>query len=229
MLIFQHEPTRRSQLGPTGGTGVVAVVAKRGAKVRHLWDVRWHGENQAVANPAMAAILGVCPLCGHPHRSQTHINCSGLSTERAGLAQDQSLIVHGLHPGPCRSLGRAIHYLLFHHRDIAHRGHLWAPQHRALLGPHLRLCKLQEGQRILLQLSIWAATSVTTLWTHFQEHVAALEPLPTLPTTLPAAHADYPEPSAPAMDLSPPDTPVRPARESPSPTPKRRRLARPPP
>ena len=107
----------------------------------------------------MAATLGVCPLCGHPNCSQTHIlcNCPSLSAERAGLAQDLALIVNRLHPGPGRSLGRAIHHLLFHHRDITHRGNLWtglwAPQHRALLGPQLRLCKLQEGQRILLQLS----------------------------------------------------------------------------
>ena len=154
--------TRAWQLSQRG-------VAKRGAKVRHLWDLRWHGENQAVANPALADLLGVCPLCGHPHCSQTHIlcNCPGLSAERAGLAHDLALLVNRLPPGPGRSLGRAIHHLLFHHRDIAHRGHLWTglwtPQQRALLGPHLRLCKLQEGQRILLQLSTWAATRVTTL------------------------------------------------------------------
>ena len=41
-------------------------IAKRGTKVRHLWDLRWHGENQAVANPQMADVVGVCPLCGHP-------------------------------------------------------------------------------------------------------------------------------------------------------------------
>ena len=86
-----------------------------------------------------------------------------------------------------RSLGRAIHHLLFHHRDIAHRGQLWTglwtPQHRTLLGPHLRLCTLNEGQRILLQLSTWAAQRVPELWTYFQEHAEALEPLPTLPNT----------------------------------------------
>ena len=107
----------------------------------------------------MEDILGVCPLCGHPQCSQTHIlcNCPGLSAERASLAQDLALIINRLQPGPGRALGRAIHHLLFHHRDIAHRGHLWTglwtPQHRALLGPHLRHCTLQEGQRILLQLS----------------------------------------------------------------------------
>ena len=99
------------------------------AKVHHLWDSRWRGENQAVANPHMANVLGVCPLCGHPHCSQTHIlcNCPGLFTERAGLAHDLALIMNRLRPGPGRSLGRAIHHLLFHHhhRNIAHRGQLW--------------------------------------------------------------------------------------------------------
>ena len=156
----------------------------------------------------MADVLGVCPLCGHPHCSQTHIlcNCPGLANERDGLAQDLALIVQRLQPGPARSLGRAIHYLLFHHRTIEHRGHvwtgLWPPQHRALLSPHLRLCTRKEGQRILLLISTWATTGVITLWTHFKEHVQDLEPLPTLPTTLPDTHTVYSEPLAPVMDLS---------------------------
>ena len=85
----------------------------------------------------MADVLRVCPLCGHHHCSQTHIlcNCPGLSMERAGLDHDLALIVNRLHPGPGRSLGRAIQHLLFHHRDIANRGQLWtglwAPRHRA--------------------------------------------------------------------------------------------------
>ena len=198
-------------------------VAKRGAKVRHLWDLRWHGENQAVANPDMADTLGRCPLCGHPNCSQTHIlcTCPGLSAERTGLAQDLTLIVHRLHPGPGRSLGRAVLHLLFHHRDIAHRGHLWTglwtPQQRALLGPHLRRCRLKDGQRILLQLSTWAASQVPTLWAQFQEHVDALVPLPTLSTTLPHAHTEYPAPAASDMATLPPDTPDRPVRDTPPP------------
>ena len=40
-------------------------IARRGGKVRHLWDLRWHGANQAVANPGLADVLGVCPLCGY--------------------------------------------------------------------------------------------------------------------------------------------------------------------
>ena len=136
-------------------------------------------------------------------------------------------------PGPGRSLGRAIHHLLFHHRDIAHRSHLWTglwtPQQRALLGPHLRLCTLKEGQRILLQLCTWAATQVPTLWTHFQEHAEALEPLPNLPTTLPHAHTDYPAQAVSDVDIPTPDMSARPTRDSTPPPLKRRRLDRPPP
>ena len=112
-------------------------ISKRGTKVRHLWDLRWHGANQAVANSAMADVVGVCPHCGHPHCSQTHIlcNCPGLSAEQAGLDHDLALIVNRLHPGPGRSFGRAIQHLLFHHRDIGHRGQLWTgPGHRSI-GP----------------------------------------------------------------------------------------------
>ena len=187
------------------------------------------------ATTHMADILGVCPLCAHPHCSQTHIlcTCPGLATERAGLAQDLALSVNRLRTGPARALGRAIYHLLFHHRAIAHRGQLWTglwtPQHRALIGPHLRLCSLKEGQHTLLHISTWAAKGVPTLWTHFKERVHDLEPLPTLATTLPNAHTTYPAPLAPAGDPSPSTTPARPAQESPSPPPKRRRLDRPPP
>ena len=83
-------------------------------------------------------------------------------------------------------------------------------QHQALLSPHLRLCTLKEGQRILLNISTWATTGVTALWTHFKEHVQDLEPLPTPPTTPTDTHTVYPEPLAPVMDLSAADTPVRP-------------------
>ena len=106
---------------------------------------------------------------------------------------------------------------------------LWTPLHRSLLSPHLRLCTLKEGQRTLLHISTWATTGVTTLWSHFKEHVHALDPLPTLPTALPDTPAGYSEPPAPLMDPSASETPVRPARESPSPPPKRQRIERPPP
>ena len=41
-------------------------IAQRRAKVRHLWDLRWHGENQSIAATDPATPLSHCPLCGHP-------------------------------------------------------------------------------------------------------------------------------------------------------------------
>ena len=38
-------------------------IARRGRKVRHLWDLRWHGENKAVADPVNIAALSCCGLC----------------------------------------------------------------------------------------------------------------------------------------------------------------------
>ena len=37
-------------------------IAQRGSKVRHLWDLRWHGENQAVTPPARSLIYYVIAL-----------------------------------------------------------------------------------------------------------------------------------------------------------------------
>ena len=70
-------------------------IARRGGRVRHLWDLRWHGKNQAVANPGLANILGVCPLRGHGSCSQAHIlcNCPGLVAERASLQYELTLLM----------------------------------------------------------------------------------------------------------------------------------------
>ena len=220
--------TRRSETGRQGTSPLGSALARGEPSHRQPSHGRYARR--------LSAMLCYCPwsICS-ASVSQTHIlcYCPGLAAERAGLDQELALIVNRLPPGPGCSLGRAIHNLLFRQRDIAHRGHLWTglwtPQQRALLGPHLRRCTLREGQRILQHLSTWAATRVPVLWTHFQEHAEALRPLPTLSTTLPDAHTDYPDPPDIALDLPAPDMPIQPARDLSSPPPKRRRLDRPPP
>ena len=51
-------------------------IAQRGRKVRHIWDLRWHGENRAVANPSQDDALHQCALCGHPQCGLAHIVCA---------------------------------------------------------------------------------------------------------------------------------------------------------
>ena len=102
-------------------------IARRGGKVRHLWDLRLQSANQAVANPGLADVLGVCPLCGHCSCSQTHIlcNCPGLTEERASLHHDLTLLAARIPRGPRRNLARAFQRLLFHDPGIANHGQLW--------------------------------------------------------------------------------------------------------
>ena len=158
-------------------------IAKRRTKVRHLWDLRWHGANQAIANRALADILGVCPL---PHCSRTHIfcNCPGIAAERTGLNHHLGLLVDCIPTGPGRALGRAIHNMHFQLPNVANRGQLWtglwSPRHRAVLSPYLLLCTLKEEQKINLNISTWTTAGVAKLWT-------------TSPTGNPYPH--YPHPS----------------------------------
>ena len=81
-------------------------IAKCGGKVRYLRDLRWLGANQAIANPGLADVLGICPLCGHGICSQTHIlcNCPGVAAERASLHHDLTLLVARILRGPRRTL-----------------------------------------------------------------------------------------------------------------------------
>ena len=50
-------------------------IGNRGRKSRHIWDLRWHGENQAIADPTHNDDLGRCGLCGHPSCGLAHIIC----------------------------------------------------------------------------------------------------------------------------------------------------------
>ena len=191
-------------------------IAQRGSKVRHLWDLRWHGENQAIAAAGLADHLAACPLCGHPSCSQSHIlcDCPGLSHERAGLLLDFLILTGQLARGPCRALGRAVTELLFHHPGLQERGQLWTglwtPQQRGLLAPYLHRCTLRDGQRTLLTLGQRATEGVRQLWTRFTTLVEEVTDAPPAPLAFP------PSPSSPAP---PARSPTR-RRPSPDPGPR---------
>ena len=107
-------------------------IGKRGSKIRHLWDLRWHGENQAIAQPGLKADLTSSPLCGHPRWSQTQIicECPRLTHERAGLHLDLTVLISRHPRGPRRSLGREYQRLLFH-RPAATSGRSNGPMRSA--------------------------------------------------------------------------------------------------
>ena len=101
--------TKARRTGPPRWTATTAQawqlskrgIAQRGSKVRHLWDLRWHGENQAIAAAGLADHLAACPLWGHSPCSQSHIlcDCPGLTHERAGLHLDFRILAGQLARG----------------------------------------------------------------------------------------------------------------------------------
>ena len=76
-------------------------ITQRGAKVRHLWDLRWYSENQAVAAADPNTITSHCTIL------QTHIicDCPGLAQDRAGLHLVLTIRIGQLPEGPAGRWG----------------------------------------------------------------------------------------------------------------------------
>ena len=69
--------------------------------LRTLWDLRWHGENRAVATHSTNPQLSACPIC-HLYWSQAHVlcECSGSTGPRWGGLLDLTIAINHLPPGP---------------------------------------------------------------------------------------------------------------------------------
>ena len=133
-------------------------IAQRGRKVRHIWDLRWHGENRAVANPTQDASLHQCGLCGHPHCGLAHIicECPNLTHARDGARSDLRYFATRQASKPAARVMRRYTQLLFEHPNLDRRGQLWlghwTPPLRQALRPLLQPLTLREGQAILARI-----------------------------------------------------------------------------
>ena len=81
--------------------------------LRTLWDLRWHGENQAVATQSHDPQVSACPIC-HTFWSQAHVlcECPRTTDARGEGSLDLTLAVNRFPPGPMLDLGRQFHTLL---------------------------------------------------------------------------------------------------------------------
>ena len=186
-------------------------IARRGRKTRHLWDLRWHGENQAIADPANGAALSRCGLCGHPHCGLDHIicECPRLSHLRDSVRTDLVLFSSRQQSAQVTRLMQRYVQMLFTHPVPEQRGHLWLGHWpsslRLALGPLLSGLTLREGQSALLRLGAYVTRAYGVLWDGYGEALRAAMP--------PSPDIDY----AAASPSSPPrDSPVTPYSESPS-------------
>ena len=90
----------------------------RSHTLRTLWDLRWHGENRAVAEHSTDPKVSACPLC-HRYWSQAHVlcECSGFTGPRWGGQLDLTIAISQLPPGPMLDLGRQFQTLLSEHKN----------------------------------------------------------------------------------------------------------------
>ena len=84
--------------------------------LRTLWDLRWHGENRAVASHSTDPQVSACPIC-HRFWSQAHVlcDCPGTTDVRLEGQLDLSIAPSRLPPGPMLDLGCQFQTLLSEH------------------------------------------------------------------------------------------------------------------
>ena len=113
---------------------------KRVQALRTHWDLRWHGENQAVAAKTEAPEVSSCPIC-HRFWSQAHVlgDCPSTADARTGGSLDLTLAVSRLPPGPMLELGRKFQAL---HSPGAPLGRAVGPRGYPL--PPTRNCTLHS-------------------------------------------------------------------------------------
>ena len=185
-------------------------IARRGRKARHLWDLRWHGENQAIADPANGAVLSRCGLCAHPTCGLDHIlcECPNLSHLRDSVRSDLVLFAARQQSASVSRLMHRYVQLLFTHPVPEQRGHLWLghwpPSLRLALGPLLSSLTLREGQAALLRLGAYVTQAYGVLWDGYGDALRAATP--------PSSAIDY---AAAPLSSPPSDSPATPAFESP--------------
>ena len=180
-------------------------IAQRGRKVRHIWDLRWHGENRAVANPSQDDVLHQCVLCGHPQCGLAHIVCAcpHLSHTRDGARSDLHTFVTRQPPTPAARVMQRYTQLLFEHPNLDQRGQLWlghwTPTLRQALHPLLQPLTLREGQSALARIGRRVTEVFRDIWDSYVEAVENAQP----PAAEPDLYLDLHTP------ISPPSTPHR--------------------
>ena len=85
------------------------LLQQRVQALRSLWDLRWHGENRAVAARTADPQVSACPIW-----TQAHVlcECPGSASARAAGTLDLTIAISHLTPGPMLALGRKLQLLL---------------------------------------------------------------------------------------------------------------------
>ena len=154
--------------------------------LRTLWDLRWHGENQAVAFKSTDPQVSACPIC-HRYWSQAHVLCDCPSTTDARLEGklDLSISLSHLPSGPTLDLGRQFQSLLLEHNQpqlLARRwsGH-WDLAALGSLRPMITRCTIKQIKAVLGHIGQITQSTTSACWRRFAAMARELNPPPANP------------------------------------------------
>ena len=140
--------------------------------LRVLWDLRWHGENRAIATRSQDPQVSACPIC-HRFWSKTHVlcNCPGTSSARSGGSHDLTLAINRFPPGPMLDLGRKFHALLItpNQPDLMARrwAGQWDPAAIASLRPEIASCTRKQIKAVLGHIGRITSSTAAACWREF--------------------------------------------------------------
>ena len=142
---------------------------KRVQALRTFWDLRWHGENQAVAAKTEAPQVSACPIC-HRFWSQAHVlgDCPSTADARTGGSLDLTLAVSRLPPGPMLELDRKFQSLLSTYNQPTLMARRWAGQWDQVairsLQPEIARCTRKQIKAVLGHIGRVTSTTAATCW-----------------------------------------------------------------
>ena len=181
-------------VGATAWFSQTRPLRKRVQALRTLWDLRWHGENKAVAARSLDPQVSACPICRR-HWTQAHVLCDCPSSAGARMegSFDLNLTVNRLPPGPMMELGRKFQQLLstFNQPDVMARR--WAGQwdQTAIhsLQPVIARCTRKQIKAVIGLIGRVTSSTATACWREFTAMAKDLTPPaePWSPSMPPAA------------------------------------------
>ena len=175
-----------------GGSG--HTLRSRTHTLRTLWDLRWHGENRAVAAHSTDPKVSACPIC-HRYWSQAHVlcECSGSTGPRWGGHLDITIAISHLPPGPMLDLGRQFQTLLSEHNQPSMLARRWAGHwdQGALrsLAPMIANCTRTQIKAVLGHILRVTHATTSACWRQFLATARELSP-PTSDIPIPTPLAE---------------------------------------
>ena len=159
-------------VGPAAWVHRSQPLRKRVQALRSLWDLRWHGENRAVAARSADPQVSACPIC-HRHWTQAHVLCDCPSTSGARGAGilDLTVAISHLPVGPMLELGRHLQGLLLIPNQPSLMARRWSGQWDQVaicsLQPAIARCSRKQLKAVMRHIGRITCASTTACWKDF--------------------------------------------------------------